>query len=68
MLIKLFLLRSNFSASTRSKDHQGLLLLSDVKDVKEGKRKPIPSELFLCNNQNEKSELNEGDGNILHPG
>ena len=68
MLIKLFLLRSNFSASTRSKDHQGLLLPSDVKDVKEGNRKPIPSELFLCNNQNEKSELNDQDGNILHPG
>ena len=42
--------------------------MKELKDGKEGKRKPIPSELFLCNNQNEKGELNEGDGNILHPG
>ena len=59
MLRKLFLL--------------GLQLLwfkfvKELKHGKEGKCKPIPFEPLPCNNQNEKSELNELDGNILHPG
>ena len=80
MLRKLFLLRSNFFNEIKEKISLGIapsislqsLRSKFVKDLKlekpEGKRKLIPFELFLCNNQSEKSEPNEVGANILRPG
>ena len=68
MLRKLFLLRSNFFDEIKEKISLGIahsislqsLRSKFVKDMKlekpNGKCKPIPFELSLCNNQNEKSD------------
>ena len=80
MLRKLFRLRSNFFNEIKEQIPLGIapsislqsLMSKFDKDLKleklEGRRKPIPFELFPCNNQNEKSEPNEVGANILHPG
>lgn len=79
MLTKWFLLRSNFFNEIKEKIPSGIApsislqslrfkFVKELKYGKEGKHKPIPSELFLCNNQNEKSELSEVGAIILHPG
>ena len=78
MLRKLFLLRSNFFNEIKEQIPSGIApsislqslrfkFVKKLKYGKEGKCKPIPSELFLCNNQNEKSELSEVGAIVLHP-
>ena len=71
ILRKLFLLRSNFFNDIKEQISLGIapsislrsLRSKFVKDLKlnklEGKRKPTPFELSLCNNQNEKSDPKE---------
>ena len=71
ILRKLFLLRSNFFNEIKVQISLGIapsislrsLRSQFVKDLKlkklEGKRKLTPFELFLCNNQNEKSDPKE---------
>ena len=80
MLRKLFLLKANFFNEIKEQISLGIapsislqsLRSKFVKDLKmgkpEGKCKPIPFELFLCNNQKEKSDPNEVGVNILRPG
>ena len=71
ILRKLFLLRSNFFNEIKVQISLGIapsislrsLRSKFVKDLKlkklEGKHKLTPFELFLCNNQNEKSDPKE---------
>ena len=80
VLRKSFLLRSNFFNEIKEQILLGIapsislqsLRSKFVKDIKqekpEGKRKLIPFEPFLCNNQNEKREPNDVGANLLHPG
>ena len=77
-LKKLFLLRFNVSNEDKLQISKGTapsirlqsLISSSLKEHKpdkEGNCKPMVSELFLGNNQNEKSELHELDASPLHP-
>ena len=80
VLRKSFLLRSNFFNEIKEQILLGIapsislrsFRSKFVKDLKlkklEGKHKLTPFELFLCNNQNEKSELSEVGAIVLHPG